>query len=250
MVRRREGAPAQGEPRRGARLLRVGHARRRAGLRDRRHAAAVRRRDGGQQLLLEGGDRHRRRRHADQRQRQPADGARQRGAAGRRSRATSSPGASRGRCASRSRRPARACPTSPPARCPTAPTSRAIRSARATGCAATRCGSRTASTSSPRTSSTSCSPRFRAPTASSSRARAGISLFIVPKKLVDAQGQLTGERNDVALAGLNHKLGYRGIPNTLLNFGEGKYPARRALARRDRLPRRPSPARACAACST
>jgi alkylation response protein AidB-like acyl-CoA dehydrogenase len=54
----------------------------------------------------------------------------------------------------------------------------------------------------------------------------GISLFIVPKKLVDARGALTGERNDVALAGLNHKLGYRGIPNTLLNFGEGKYPVR------------------------
>jgi alkylation response protein AidB-like acyl-CoA dehydrogenase len=54
----------------------------------------------------------------------------------------------------------------------------------------------------------------------------GISLFIVPKKLVNEQGELTGERNDVALAGLNHKLGYRGIPNTLLNFGEGKYPVR------------------------
>ncbi|NQW66227.1 MAG: acyl-CoA dehydrogenase [Burkholderiales bacterium] len=54
----------------------------------------------------------------------------------------------------------------------------------------------------------------------------GISLFIVPKKLVDAQGQLTGERNDVALAGLNHKLGWRGTVNTLLNFGEGKYPVR------------------------
>jgi butyryl-CoA dehydrogenase len=56
----------------------------------------------------------------------------------------------------------------------------------------------------------------------------GISLFIVPKKLVDANAQLTGERNDVALAGLNHKLGYRGIPNTLLNFGEGKFPVRGA----------------------
>jgi alkylation response protein AidB-like acyl-CoA dehydrogenase len=54
----------------------------------------------------------------------------------------------------------------------------------------------------------------------------GISLFIVPKKLVNAEGELTGERNDVALAGLNHKLGYRGIPNTLLNFGEGRYPVR------------------------
>ncbi len=54
----------------------------------------------------------------------------------------------------------------------------------------------------------------------------GISLFIVPKKLVGADGEPTGERNDVALAGLNHKLGNRGIPNTLLNFGEGKYPVR------------------------
>ncbi|MBX9613575.1 MAG: acyl-CoA dehydrogenase, partial [Burkholderiales bacterium] len=47
----------------------------------------------------------------------------------------------------------------------------------------------------------------------------GISLFIVPKKLVGIDGQLTGERNDVALAGLNHKLGWRGTTNTLLNFG-------------------------------
>jgi butyryl-CoA dehydrogenase len=52
----------------------------------------------------------------------------------------------------------------------------------------------------------------------------GISLFIVPKKLVGPDGELTGARNDVALAGLNHKLGYRGIPNTLLNFGEGRFP--------------------------
>ncbi|MDZ4189800.1 MAG: acyl-CoA dehydrogenase [Hydrogenophaga sp.] len=52
----------------------------------------------------------------------------------------------------------------------------------------------------------------------------GISLFIVPKKLVDTEGQPTGERNDVALAGLNHKCGWRGTTNTLLNFGEGKYP--------------------------
>ena len=51
----------------------------------------------------------------------------------------------------------------------------------------------------------------------------GISLFIVPKWLVDAEGQLTGARNDVALAGLNHKLGWRGTTNTLLNFGEGKF---------------------------
>ncbi len=48
----------------------------------------------------------------------------------------------------------------------------------------------------------------------------GISLFIVPKHLVNPDGTL-GERNDVVLAGLNHKMGYRGITNTVLNFGEG-----------------------------
>ena len=51
----------------------------------------------------------------------------------------------------------------------------------------------------------------------------GISLFIVPKKLVTPEGELTGERNDVALAGLNHKCGWRGTTNTLLNFGEGRF---------------------------
>lgn len=54
----------------------------------------------------------------------------------------------------------------------------------------------------------------------------GISLFIVPKNLVDTEGKLTGERNDIALAGLNHKLGYRGTTNTLLNYGEGSFPVR------------------------
>ena len=54
----------------------------------------------------------------------------------------------------------------------------------------------------------------------------GISLFIVPKKLVNDKGELSGVRNDVALAGLNHKLGWRGTTNTLLNFGEGKYPVK------------------------
>ena len=51
----------------------------------------------------------------------------------------------------------------------------------------------------------------------------GISLFIVPKHCVGAYGALTGERNDVVLAGLNHKCGWRGITNTLLNFGEGRH---------------------------
>jgi alkylation response protein AidB-like acyl-CoA dehydrogenase len=49
----------------------------------------------------------------------------------------------------------------------------------------------------------------------------GISLFVVPKFLVD-DGAL-GERNDVVLAGLNHKMGYRGTTNALLNLGEGAH---------------------------
>jgi len=48
----------------------------------------------------------------------------------------------------------------------------------------------------------------------------GISLFVVPKFLVDADGKLA-ERNDVVLSGLNHKMGYRGTTNAALNFGEG-----------------------------
>ena len=51
----------------------------------------------------------------------------------------------------------------------------------------------------------------------------GISLFIAPKWLVNERAELTGERNDVSLAGLNHKLGYRGTTNCLLNFGEGRF---------------------------
>jgi len=50
----------------------------------------------------------------------------------------------------------------------------------------------------------------------------GISLFIVPKFILDANGA-PGERNDVVLAGLNHKMGNRGTTNCLLNFGEGAY---------------------------
>jgi alkylation response protein AidB-like acyl-CoA dehydrogenase len=50
----------------------------------------------------------------------------------------------------------------------------------------------------------------------------GISLFVVPKFLVDANGAV-GQHNDVVLAGLNHKMGYRGTTNTVLNFGEGGF---------------------------
>ncbi|MGR8947841.1 MAG: acyl-CoA dehydrogenase [Gammaproteobacteria bacterium] len=47
----------------------------------------------------------------------------------------------------------------------------------------------------------------------------GISLFIVPKYRVNDDGSL-GKKNNVTLAGLNHKMGYRGTVNTVLNFGE------------------------------
>ncbi len=47
----------------------------------------------------------------------------------------------------------------------------------------------------------------------------GISLFIVPKFLVNDDGT-PGARNDVALAGLIHKMGWRGTTSTMLNFGE------------------------------
>ena len=70
----------------------------------------------------------------------------------------------------------------------------------------------------------------------------GISLFIVPKWCVDGDGQLTGVRNDVQLAGLNHKLGYRGTTNRLLNF--------LASARARWATSSASRARVCDACST
>ncbi|MEA2664954.1 MAG: hypothetical protein QOI11_1898 [Candidatus Eremiobacteraeota bacterium] len=47
----------------------------------------------------------------------------------------------------------------------------------------------------------------------------GISLFIVPKFLLDESGA-PATRNDVHVTGLNHKLGQRGVVNTVLTFGE------------------------------
>ncbi|RYD84000.1 MAG: acyl-CoA dehydrogenase, partial [Sphingomonadales bacterium] len=47
----------------------------------------------------------------------------------------------------------------------------------------------------------------------------GISLFIVPRYRVDADSGI-GDWNNIALAGLNHKMGQRGTVNCLLNFGE------------------------------
>ncbi len=47
----------------------------------------------------------------------------------------------------------------------------------------------------------------------------GISLFIVPKFLVNDDGSL-GKRNDVLLTGLFHKMGWKGTTSTGLNFGD------------------------------
>ncbi len=47
----------------------------------------------------------------------------------------------------------------------------------------------------------------------------GISLFIVPKFLLDAHGR-PDRRNDLRLVGLNHKMGYRGTTNGLLALGD------------------------------
>jgi len=47
----------------------------------------------------------------------------------------------------------------------------------------------------------------------------GISMFIVPKVLLEADGSL-GERNDVYCAGIEHKLGINANPTCTLNYGE------------------------------
>ncbi|GAA5234603.1 acyl-CoA dehydrogenase [Verticiella sediminum] len=49
----------------------------------------------------------------------------------------------------------------------------------------------------------------------------GISLFIVPRRLVGEDGSL-GQRNDVYCASLEHKLGIHGSPTAVLLYGEGK----------------------------
>lgn len=47
----------------------------------------------------------------------------------------------------------------------------------------------------------------------------GISLFLVPKFLVDAEGNI-GERNDVKTVGVEHKLGIHSSPTCTLQFGD------------------------------
>ncbi len=47
----------------------------------------------------------------------------------------------------------------------------------------------------------------------------GISMFLVPKFLVDADGDI-GARNDVTCVSIEHKLGIHGSPTCVLQFGE------------------------------
>jgi acyl-CoA dehydrogenase len=47
----------------------------------------------------------------------------------------------------------------------------------------------------------------------------GISLFLVPKRLVNTDGSL-GARNDVVCAGLEHKLGIHASPTCVMRYGE------------------------------
>lgn len=48
----------------------------------------------------------------------------------------------------------------------------------------------------------------------------GISLFVVPKFLVNADGSL-GARNDVQCVSIEHKLGIKASPTAVLQFGDG-----------------------------
>ena len=46
----------------------------------------------------------------------------------------------------------------------------------------------------------------------------GVSLFAIPKKRENREGKLVP--NDVSVAGMIHKIGWRGLPSLALNFGE------------------------------
>lgn len=49
----------------------------------------------------------------------------------------------------------------------------------------------------------------------------GLSLFAAPKLLLQDEGR-SGAPNDIALVGLNHKMGFRGLSNCALRFGESE----------------------------
>jgi len=47
----------------------------------------------------------------------------------------------------------------------------------------------------------------------------GLSLFVIPKYLPDANGN-PGEWNDINCSGIEHKLGHKGSPTCVINYGE------------------------------
>ena len=49
----------------------------------------------------------------------------------------------------------------------------------------------------------------------------GISLFLAPKLLADAEGRLT-RRNDLRCAGIEHKLGIKASPTAVLSYGDNE----------------------------
>jgi alkylation response protein AidB-like acyl-CoA dehydrogenase len=61
----------------------------------------------------------------------------------------------------------------------------------------------------------------------------GISLFLVPKFLVNADGSL-GERNDVYPVSVEHKLGIHASPTCVMGFGDAAVPSATWSARRTR----------------
>lgn len=48
----------------------------------------------------------------------------------------------------------------------------------------------------------------------------GLSLFLVPKHLLDAQGE-PGEKNDIRCISIEHKMGIHGSPTCTLSYGDG-----------------------------
>jgi alkylation response protein AidB-like acyl-CoA dehydrogenase len=50
----------------------------------------------------------------------------------------------------------------------------------------------------------------------------GISLFLVPKILVDAKGNITGESNNVQCGSIEHKMGIRASATCVMNFDEAQ----------------------------
>ena len=92
---------------------------------------------------------------------------------------------------------------------------RQARTTAATASPARRSSSPSASTTSPTTSSTSSwpAPRTRRPAPRASRC------FIVPKFLVDDDGSL-GERNDVKVVSIEHKMGIKASPTCVLAYGD------------------------------